>query len=352
MKERYVLLGDANSPHFFKWYKELIKVYDVYVISLNENKSYTYNNYKCFDSKISENGGNYSVLYSFYSIYKQIKTIQPSIVNAHYVTSYGVIAALINCILSYRLIISAWGSDILITPKKNIFYSWATKFALNRSEFITSDSYIMTSEILKLSKGEVITFPMGIDKGIIKSGCDKFNSYTYLSLRSLVPNSNVELIIKAFSTVVKEYNVKLIIANDGPDRNKLEKLVDELGLASSVTFIGYLNGNKLLQLMRKCQTYITIPTSDSLSVSLMEALASEMFIIASDLAANKELLNGSNSIFIKPNEKSLVNAMVASFEKNIPEMNIIYAYNRLLLDNKCLWENNIKLFYNQLNLKR
>lgn len=344
------MLGDANSPHFFKWYKELIKKYDVYVISFNENSTYQYRNCYIFSSDVTENGGNYNILRHLVSVYRLLKVIRPSIVNAHYLTSYGFVASLLRIVLPFRLVSSAWGSDILVTPKRNFIWLLVTKFVLSKSEFVTSDSLNMSSEIQKIYDCKVVTFPMGIDEKCISYNSKKYSTYTFLSLRNLISNSNIDVIIKAIAVVSEQHNIQLIVANDGCDRLKLEALVTELGLCGVIQFVGYLNPDQLFDLMRSCHTYVTIPTSDALSVSLMEALASEMLVIASDLPANRELLNLSNSFITKIEIDSLVRVMENGLNLSATELDGIYKFNRKLLKESCLWSDNIKILYDALKL--
>ena len=350
MRVKYVMLGDANSPHFYKWYKELIKKYDVYVVSFNENSTYQYSKCYIFSSYVAENGGNYNILRHLVSVYRLLKVIRPSIVNAHYLTSYGFIASLLSIVLPFRLVSSAWGSDILVTPKRNYIWLLVTKFVLRQSEFVTSDSLNMSGEIQKIYNCKVVTFPMGIDEKCISYNSKKNSIYTFLSLRNLIPNSNIDVIIKAIAVVSEQHNVQLIVANDGCDRFKLGALVKELGLCGVVKFVGYLKHDQLFDLMRSCHTYVTIPTSDALSVSLMEALASEMLVIASDLPANRELLNSRNSLITNIEIDSLVRAMEDGLNFSATELAGIYRFNRKLLKENCLWSDNINTLYDALKL--
>ena len=350
MKQKYVLFGDANSPHVYKWYKELVKKYDVYVITFSKISKFTYKNYYCYGANATEGGGNFRYLCKIVPIYILLKKIGPNIVNAHYVTSYGFISSLIRKLLPFKLVISAWGTDILVTPKRSLWYALITRFSLSQADIITSDSFHMSSEIGLMTKKRVTTFPMGIDEAIIYRNNVKRTAYTFLSLRNLIPNSNVDEIIKAFSMLPKG-KVRLIIGNDGSERENLEKLAVELGVSENIEFVGYLAEDEIFTLMRSCQTYITIPTSDALSVSLMEALSSEMLIIASDLPANRELLNSNNAFFSGINAEELKKAMSKSLCLSESQIKDVYSYNRYLLENKCLWKNNIKALYEELECR-
>ena len=59
-----------------------------------------------------------------------VKEIGPDIVNAHYATSYGTVAALAGLKNS---IVSVWGSDIYVFPKKSPLHRLLLKFSLARA---------------------------------------------------------------------------------------------------------------------------------------------------------------------------------------------------------------------------
>lgn len=56
-----------------------------------------------------------NLLSAFVQVKMFIRKIKLGILHAHYVTDYGLIGALTNF---HPLIVSVWGSDVLIAPKK------------------------------------------------------------------------------------------------------------------------------------------------------------------------------------------------------------------------------------------
>lgn len=354
MKDKYILLGDSDSPHLFKWYEELKTKYDVHVITFNPSKRYVYHSITSFPVSVNSSGGNFGYIKYVFKIAKLLKEIRPKYVNAHYITSYGLISVLASIFSQvrgeFKLVLSAWGSDVLVTAKKNMVYSLLFRFCFYYSDLITSDSHLVTNEVEKTSCTKVVTFPMGITKEDICVNSVKREKKTFLSLRALVDNSNVNTIVGAFAIAAKEYDdIELIIANDGPLRGELELLVQELGLSEKVKFYGLLEKRELFELMRSCHTYVTVPTSDALSVSLMEALASEMFVIASKLPSNYELLGKRNAFFAELEEKDLADKLDRTLALNKSDLEEVYDYNRKLLQENCLWSNNIKALYNELD---
>lgn len=64
----------------------------------------------------------------------------------------------------------------------------------------------------------------------------------------LVPEKGVDLLIQAFSTVLKSYGkLKLEIAGDGPELTRLQKLTEQLDLSANVTFLGLRHNYTVLK---------------------------------------------------------------------------------------------------------
>src|SRR3989344_602684 len=91
-----------------------------------------------------------------------IKEIKPDIIHCHYLTSYGSLGMLSGF---HPLILTAWGSDILITPRKKIHSKLSVKYYLQKANLITCDAEHMKKEMIKLGANEarikIINF--GID---------------------------------------------------------------------------------------------------------------------------------------------------------------------------------------------
>ena len=102
-------------------------------------------------------------------------------------------------------------------------------------------------------------------------------------------NYNIDLVIKIFASLYRDgYVEKLYIAHDGSERKNLQKLVKDLGLSSAVEFLGFMSLQNQKEYYKKCGLYISVPTSDSTSVSLLEAMAYGCVPIVSNIPANSE----------------------------------------------------------------
>ena len=298
MKNKYLLLADANSPHVLKWIKELVKYFDVYIISLNglDREIYKYiEKDKTFilNEEVSTTGGNYKLIFKIFKIRKLIKEINPDYLNAHYLSSYGFLATLSKSVNSKIILIqSTWGSDVLVAPFQNIFRKKIVQYSLNKADYITSDSLHMSDVIMSLvDKKEILTFSFGFDS-LERNNVKK--EKIIFSNRGLKSFYNIDKILRWFATQSSEY--KLVIANDGVERLMLEALSKELSLGERVVFVGFLNEKEMKRYYEKSQYFISIPDSDGTAVSLLESMMYGCIPIVSNIPANREwildLVNG------------------------------------------------------------
>lgn len=339
-------MGDGNSIHIKRWVSYFSnKRHDVYLITFSKCDIEGATVYEVGDFGINPNGGNWKYLFYVRQIRKIIKNIKPDIISAHYVTSYGLLAALSGF---KRVVITAWGSDILVTAKKNTVYKLLTKFSLNRSKLITCESQYLNQTIMQYTKTNVITVPMGINRELCyKNRSLSQNQIKFVSLRALVPNSNIELIIKSFSRLItenKDRDLQLIIGNDGPLRKDIEKLIEELQIEKNVKIVGFLKNNVLEELLLTSNVHISIPTSDSTSVTLLQAMGSGILNIVSNIPANNEwIIDGVNGLTLEGfNEEKLKLCMERAIDDNetFKEGNII---NRKTILEKAIWEDNMNV---------
>src|SRR5690606_8833899 len=69
---------------------------------------------------------------------------QPHLVHGHYVTSYGLWAT--ACGLRVPKVLTAWGSDILVTPRESRLMRLLVGWSLRQADLITADSMDVVDE--------------------------------------------------------------------------------------------------------------------------------------------------------------------------------------------------------------
>ena len=341
--EKYILFADASSPHTLKWLKELVKYVDLFLISLNScsDEVFKYldkDKIYILNKSVNTNGGNFKLLLKYFELKKVIQNINPKYLNAHYLSSYGVLASLVKKQFpDVKLIQSTWGTDILVTPFENKIKFYLAKFALKNADLITSDSYFMSDKIYNIYQNDTtMTFPFGLDDFEIDTDIKK-DEFLIFSNRALSKNYNIDKIIKWFSTL-EDTRYKLIIANNGDMKKYLENLVKQLTLQDRVSFVGFLNKTQQENYYKKAKYYISIPTSDSTAVSLLEAMRYGCYPIVSNLVANREwIIDNFNGNFYYKSIK-----LPTSYTQNI------IINNQKIIKTNAIFKNDITKYINRI----
>lgn len=107
------------------------------------------------------------------------------------------------------------------------------------------------------------------------------DAYVVLGAGRLSPIKNFPLLMKAFRTLAeKNGKAVLLIAGEGEDRDKLEKLADKLRIGDKVFFLG--NQDEMARLYRAADVLGIPSVSESASLVLLEAQAAGLRCVISD----------------------------------------------------------------------
>ena len=301
---RLVLLGDGDSPHLLKWARALAPRVDLWAVS---SRGFL----PGFDAWVPPGrrlalglnpdhaGGNAAILKRVPQVAAWLRAVDADWLHAHYLTSHGTLAWGARKLAGLRaqLVGSAWGSDILVTPDRHWAYLWATRTVLNACALTTSDSRHMAERMRQLGAREVMTFPFGLEALPPEPGLKA--PWRFFANRGLEPIYAPERVLRAFASVAAvQPTAELVVANDGSLRPAMEALACQLGLGECVRFVGRLDAKAQAAEYDAARWFLSLPGSDSVSVSVLEALAHGCWPVLSDLPANRELADAGPAVTV------------------------------------------------------
>ena len=119
------------------------------------------------------------------------------------------------------------------------------------------------------------------------------------SIARLVPWKGFEMLINIWSKILKQdKNLKLVIAGDGPEKEKLENLIREKHLEKKVFLVGRIEHKKLFSYFSASDIFILNSGYEGLSHVLIEAFAYHKPVIASNKGGNKEVIKSNYNGFL------------------------------------------------------
>ena len=290
-----------------------------------------------------------------------IHQIHPDIIHAGPIQTCGFLTALSGFT---PLITMSWGSDILVDSEKNFFWKWITKFTLKRTSIFIGDCDVVKDKAKRLgfSEKRIVLFPWGIDLNHYQPGRnlqlrnqlgwnDKF---ILLSLRSWEKIYGVDLVAQAFVEASKyDPDLRLILLGNGSQEAEIKMIFEEAGMLDRVHWGGVIGQQELPDYYHASDLYISASFSDGSSVSLMEALASGLFVLVSDIPGNKEWIDqGRNGWLFKTGSVENLTKSISEILKNKAHLSQVGIEARRSAEKKANWEVNFQklLFAYQLAL--
>lgn len=293
---RHVLIGDAQSPHLLKWARALAPEVDLWVASSRgflpgfDGLVPSWRRL-ALEEDVAHGGGNVGVMRRLPALARWLQQVDADWIHPHYLTSHGALAwaARLGWRLRGQLIGSAWGSDILVTPRRSAALRWLTGRVLRACTLTTSDSEHMAAQMRALGAGEVRVFPFGLER--MPPPSPKKVPWQCFANRGLEPIYRPERVLEAFAAIAAvRPEARLVVANDGSLRAALEARARAPDLAGRVSFVGRLDAATQDREYARATWYLSLPASDSVSVSVLEAMAHGCIPLLSDLPANHELV--------------------------------------------------------------
>lgn len=222
-----------------------------------------------------------------------------------------------------------------------------TRSVLKYLHELTAVSDAAAEYVRELTDRPVDIIPNGIDLDYFKaSSKDKklgepaLSGKTILYIGRLERRKGVKYLLKAFQVLQEtQEDVSLLLAGNGPDREKLEQMVEELGLRN-VTFLGFVSEQEKLRLLHTADLFCAPAIyGESFGIVLLEALASGLVTVAANNPGYSSVMQGLGAL-------SLVN----------PQDTVEFARRLDLLlreeSLRTMWRNWAKAYVKQYSYKR
>ena len=214
-------------------------------------------------------------------------------------------------------------------PKKNwlVFYP-VEKFLARWTDMlitINQEDYRVAQTFKLRENGKAILHPgVGVnikdfqevdvdrDKKRAELGVEP-NQVVFLNVGELIDRKNHKVLLQAMKKLNNPQAV-LLIAGDGEKKEELEKDIHDLGLEKSVKLLGYRTDVK--ELLKAADCFLFPSYQEGLPGALMEAMASGLPCIASNIRGNTDALQDSGFMSSPDDVDGLVELMKVMFDSS------------------------------------
>lgn len=246
----------------------------------------------------------------FLSLYRSVRKLIDDgydfdLIDAHYFYPDGVAAAIIGRMLNKPVVITARGTDINLIPdyplpRRQIL--WAAEQAAG---VITVCQALKDTMVeMGVAENRIFALRNGVDLVRFHPGgraearkAFGASGKTLLSVGHLIERKGHDLVIRAM-TELPDYH--LLIAGDGPERENLQSLAQQLGVNRRVRFLGGVRPENMCQLYNSGDALILASSREGWANVLLEAMACGTPVVASNVWGTPEVVTGPEAGVLMP----------------------------------------------------
>jgi glycosyltransferase involved in cell wall biosynthesis len=143
-------------------------------------------------------------------------------------------------------------------------------------------------------------------------GDPRFGPHMVFACRQLFPRKGIRFLLEAGAELKSQFpDLKIVLAGDGFERPELARLAAELGIASDVTFLGWVPNVELPQYYRAAAVSVIPSLEEGFGIPAAEAMGCEVAVVASDAGGLPEVVeNGVTGIVVpRGDAKALAQAI-------------------------------------------
>jgi N-acetyl-alpha-D-glucosaminyl L-malate synthase BshA len=204
-------------------------------------------------------------------------------------------------------VVTLHGSDVTILGSDPSFLPVNT-FSIESADALTSVSrYIAMEAHDRLGvKQEILVIPNFVDSDLFNPMQPKVKDkrlerqVVLIHVSNFRPVKRVNDLVEAMGIAVKESeDIRLVLVGDGPERHRVELLVDKLGLRRNVLLTGYRMD--IPNLLRCSDALILCSDTESAPLTLLEGMSSGLPVIATSVGGIPEMvLDGRSGFLVSP----------------------------------------------------
>lgn len=229
-------------------------------------------------------------LASVWRLRKLYRSLSPDVIHIHQANAVAFIALLAKGSMPIPVVLTLWGSDVLVLPKKNALMKAMVRYNLRRANALTADARFLANAAQELMGHQHLNLHV-CNFGVhpIDIQCPK--EPLIYSNRAHEPLYRIDAVVEAFArfkSTERGEHWRLVIAGRGSTTEALKKRVEELKLNDSVSFVGFVDAETNQHFCARASVFCSLPESDATSISLLEALYHGCIPVVSDLPANHE----------------------------------------------------------------
>jgi glycosyltransferase involved in cell wall biosynthesis len=191
------------------------------------------------------------------------------------------------------------------------------------AKFVRAISYFCRSQLIMFSgcddpeRINVVHCGLSIDRYDYRAPREQVK--TLFCAARLSPEKGISFLIRALKELSdRGKELELRLAGNGPSRDQLKELANNLGVSENVKFIGFLNEDEIIGELRAADLFVLPSFIEGIPVAAMEAMAVGVPVIVTNIAGTSELVeDGKTGLLIRPSDShALTDAIALAMENH------------------------------------
>ncbi|WP_163526213.1 N-acetyl-alpha-D-glucosaminyl L-malate synthase BshA [Halobacillus ihumii] len=230
------------------------------------------------------------------------------ILHVHYAMPHAVLAILAKQMADHdvKIVTTLHGTDITVLAIDSSLKQMI-KFGIEQSDRVTAVSKSLvkqTQEMLKTEKTMDVIYNFVDEREYYRRPNDELKAQYHIDRdeKVIIHISNfrkvkrVPDVIQTFAQIQKNIPSKLILVGDGPEYAACYQLVEELGIADQVLFLG--KQENVSELLSISDLKLLLSEKESFGLVLLEAMACGVPCIGTNIGGIPEVINHGETGFI------------------------------------------------------
>ena len=337
---RLCYLADAPYIHTRRWVRHFVdRGWDVHVISFRpaEIEGATVHHMAGW-----ERLGKLRYLLRTRRVRRLVRALRPDLLHALHLTSYGFLSVLCDV---HPVLVSVWGTDVLEAPRLSPLHYFITRYALRRADHITATGLRLAEAATRYAPaGKPVTVvPYGVDLREFRPQPGEARSEVVIgAVARLSKEKGLDCLLEAFAVVAGRYpEARLVLAGEGPERRRLERLAARLGLGERVRFLGEVPHDQVPQVLQGLDIFAMPSTYEGFGVAALEAEAMEVPVVASRVHGIPDaVVDGETGLLVPPRDRQALAAALGRLASDAGLRRRLGRAGRAFVAEHYSWEEN------------